>query len=244
MTNALRVIAKQVIDPILYRVDPHYAFHRARRDWDRRAQAVPKETTATFDAADWGQYWASGYRDRDLLLGVAREAGPLGKEVAVEIGCGLGRITRPLAEHFGHVLGVDISPAMLKQARAQAASPNIRYEPVGADQHLPLPDGAADLVIAWTVFRHVSKSVFARYLNESHRVLRSTGCLVFEAQVRETGMNMEPASYDSLTEREYSRAELAEYGTSHGFRWAAERTTASVAPGTVTLTMAWRRGQP
>jgi SAM-dependent methyltransferase len=242
--TALRALVKDVIDPVLFRVDPHYVFHRARRDWDRRAQVVPKETTATFDAADWEQYWASGYRDRDLLLGVAETAGSLGTELAVEIGCGLGRITRPLADRFRHVLGVDISPEMLKQARARAGAPTIRYEPVGADQHLPLPDGAADLVIAWTVFRHMPKAVFARYLDESHRVLRPTGCLVFEAQVRETGMNAEPAPYDSLTEREYSRAELARYCTCHGFRWAAERTTASVAPGTVTLTMAWRRGQP
>jgi SAM-dependent methyltransferase len=189
MTNALRSLAKHVVDPVLYRVDPHYVFHRARRDWDRRAQVVPKETT-------------------------------------------------------GQALGVDISPAMIKQARARAASPTSRYEPVGADQQLPLPDGAADLIIAWTVFRHVSKSVFAHYLDESHRVLRPTGCLVFEAQVRETGTNGEPPPYDSLTEREYSRAELARYCTGHGFRWSAERTTASVAPGTVTRTMAWRSGQP
>jgi SAM-dependent methyltransferase len=43
MTNVLRVIAKQVIDPILYRVDPHYAFHRARRDWP---MASSRSTTA------------------------------------------------------------------------------------------------------------------------------------------------------------------------------------------------------
>lgn len=244
MTNALRSLVKQVVDPVLYRVDPHYAFHRARRDWDRRAQAVPRETTATFDAADWEHYWASGYRDRDLVLGVAQQAGPVGSEVAVEIGCGLGRITRPLADRFHQVIGVDIAPEMLRQARTMAGSPNIRYEIVGADQRLPLPDRAADLVIAWTVFRHVPKTVFARYLDESHRVLRPNGCLVFEAQVRETGTKTEPAPYDSLTEREYSRAELARYCTTHGFRWSAERTTRSVAPGTLTLTMAWRRGQP
>jgi SAM-dependent methyltransferase len=239
--TALRALVKDVIDPVLFRVDPHYVFHRARRDWDRRAQVVPKETTATFDAADWEQYWASGYRDRDLLLGVAEMAGSLGTELAVEIGCGLGRITRPLADRFRHVLGVDISPEMLKQARARAGAPTIRYEPVGADQHLPLPDGAVDLVIAWTVFRHMPKAVFARYLDESHRVLRPSGWLVFEAQVREAGLGTDPAPYDSLTEREYTRAELLAYSGAHRFRWAADATSVSVTPGTSTLIVAWAK---
>ncbi len=244
MTGALRSLVKEVIDPVLYRVDPHYAFHRARRDWNRRAKVVPRETTATFDAGDWAQYWTSGHRDLDLMLQVAAEGGPLGRDIALEVGCGLGRITRPLAGRFQQVMGVDISPEMLKQARAMAGATNIRYELVGADQRLPLPDGTADLVIAWTVFRHVPKSVFGRYLDESHRVLKPNGRLVFEAQVRESEARVEPAPYDSLTEREYSRAELAAYCTSHGFRWSAERTTTSVAPGTLTLTMAWIRGLP
>ncbi len=241
MRGSLRSLVKDVIDPVLYRVDPHYAFHRARRDWNLRARTVPKETTATFDAADWDGYWKSGERDLDLLLGVAREAGPLGTELAVEVGCGLGRITRPLAERFQQVVGVDISKDMLRQARAYAGSTGIRYELVGETHRLPIAEGTADLVLAWTVFRHTPKSTFARYLEEARRVLRPQGCLVFEAQIRETSAPAEPAPYDSLTEREYTRAELQTYCAARGFHWAADRTSPSATPGTFTLTMAWVR---
>jgi SAM-dependent methyltransferase len=241
MTTSLRATVKRVVEPVLHRVDPHYAFHRARRDWDLRARTVPKETTATFDAGDWDRYWESGRRDLDLLWGVAREAGPLGAELAVEVGCGLGRITRPLAERFQQVVGVDISKEMLRQARAHAGATGIRYELVDATHRLPVGDGTADLVLAWTVFRHTSKSTFARYLEEARRVLKSQGCLVFEAQIRESGTPSEPAPYDSLTEREYTRAELQTYCATRGFHWAADRTSPSVTPGTFTLTVAWTK---
>ena len=36
---------------------------------------------------------------------------------ALDFGCGVGRLTQPLADHFEEVRGVDVSPVMLEQAR-------------------------------------------------------------------------------------------------------------------------------
>ncbi len=36
-----------------------------------------------------------------------------GQDLAVEIGCGVGRLLLPMAERFSHVIGVDIAPTML-----------------------------------------------------------------------------------------------------------------------------------
>ena len=47
-----------------------------------------------------------------VLLRVAR---------VVEIGCGLGRITRPFAENFLEVHGVDVSAEMIERRRAAVA---------------------------------------------------------------------------------------------------------------------------
>jgi ubiquinone/menaquinone biosynthesis C-methylase UbiE len=234
-----RAVARGIVDPVLYRVHPQYVFYRARRDWNHRAVNAPKETTATFDASDWETYWASGSRDLEVLLELAQQAGCTSRELAVEIGCGLGRVARPLAARFRKVLAVDISQEMLRQAAQLAGAPNIDYELVVADHRLHLKDGSADLVIAWTVFRHTSKSVFDAYLKEARRILKTGGCLVFEMQVRQTGAVVEPQPYDSLTEREYTRAELVNYSAHHGFRLGAERASFSVAPGTITLILAW-----
>lgn len=237
----LKTLAKRTVEPALYRLFPRYAFYRARRNWNQAALFRQCEVTATFDAGDWDTYWTSGWRDLRLLLEVARSAGPLGSEFAVELGCGLGRLTKPLAEHFQAVLGVDIAVEMLRRAREQAAAPNIAYELVGSDSTLPLPDSVADLAIAWTVFRHMAKSTFETYLDELRRVLKPGGSLVFEAQIREVGAPAEPPPYDSFSEREYTRPELQSYCAAHGFSWRAERSAPSVTAGTATLIVAWHR---
>ena len=237
----LKIATKRAVESVLYRLFPGYAFYRARRDWNEAARGRQREATATFDAADWDTYWASGHRDLQVLLEVAESAGPLGWELAVEVGCGVGRLTQVVAKHFQKVLGVDIADGMLQHARRQAAAPNISYELVGSDNRLPLSDSRADLAIAWTVFRHMAKSTFETYLDELHRVLKPGACLVFEAQIRESGRPAEPAPYDSFGEREYTRSELQRYCAAHGFDWSAERSERSATPGTTTLIVAWHR---
>jgi SAM-dependent methyltransferase len=237
----MKTLAKRAIESVVYRIDPAYASYRARRDWNHAALHMPREVTATFDAQDWETYWESGRRQVGTLLALARRAGPLGSGLAVEIGCGLGRLTRPLAGHFERVIGVDIADEMLKIARRDAAAPNIAYELLKPGERLPVDDDAADLLLAWTVFRHVSRSAFEGYLDEARRVLRPGGSLLFEAQVRDRGPRFEPPPYDSFTEREYSPADLRACCSAQGFRAAAEQFGPSVTPGTQTLIVVWRK---
>src|SRR5579864_2249303 len=45
----------------------------------------------------------------------------------VEVGCGFGRMTAPLAERFDRVLAVDVSPRMLDLARASVTAPTVEF---------------------------------------------------------------------------------------------------------------------
>jgi SAM-dependent methyltransferase len=234
--------AKRAADQLLYALlGNRWLTYRARRTWDARADSEPLVATAAFDAADWETYWASGRRDLDLMLGVARQGATLGSSLAVEIGCGLGRLARLAAEDFEKVIATDISPHMLKQASEKASMPNVTYVLLASDLKLPVPDVTADLVYAWTVFRHTAEVVFAGYLDESRRVLKPGGCLVFEALVRKDGIPFKPSVSNPVSEREYTRAELETYCRSHGFRWRADHEIPSVTPGTANLVIAWSK---
>jgi SAM-dependent methyltransferase len=73
----------------------------------------------------------------------------------LDVGCGPGSITLGLAEVVapGVVVGIDLQPAQVEQARALAATrgvTNVGYE-VADLYTLPFPDGAFDAAFAHTV---------------------------------------------------------------------------------------------
>jgi ubiquinone/menaquinone biosynthesis C-methylase UbiE len=200
-----------------------------------------REVTAAQDADDWDVYWESGRRDLSILLTVGTLPGPLGKDVVLDLGCGIGRLARPLVEQFAHVVCADISSEMLAKARANLADENVRFTLVESDCRLDAADSSVDAIIAWTVFRHTPKSVFERYLGEASRLLKPGGRLLFEAQLRLSGEITNPPDHQPVTEREYSREELSQYCGRAGLKWVADQIAPSITPETVTLILAWEK---
>lgn len=235
-------LAKRTADRVLVTLfGPRWLQFRARRAWDQHARTRSLEATSSHDATDAETYWSSGGRDWLLVLNVANRAGLPARSVVVEIGCGLGRLTRLAAADFDRVIGLDVSPEMLRQARIQANAANISYELVGSDGRIPSGAESIDLVYAWTVFRHMSKEMFGRYLDEARRVLKPGGCLAFEALIRDTGDRANPTTSDPDTEREYSTDELKICAQLHGYEWVADQVIPSLTDGTHNLVIGWRK---
>jgi len=95
----------------------------------------------------------------------------------LDVGCGPGSITLGLAEAVspGEVVGVDIQPAQVGQARTLAASRevrNVRFE-AASIYALPFPDRCFDAAFANGVVMHLAEPV--RALAELRRVLRRGG---------------------------------------------------------------------
>ena len=94
---------------------------------------------------------------------------------AIDIACGPGTFTRPLAARVGRAIGADLTPAMVEKARAEAARDSItNIEFTCADVYaLPFADGAADIVSCGYAFHHMTDP--ARALAEMARVARPGG---------------------------------------------------------------------
>jgi SAM-dependent methyltransferase len=106
---------------------------------------------------------------------------PAGRELAVEIGCGVGRICKALSERFDRVVGIDISPEMIRQARELVPDDRVRFELGSGSSLQPVQDGTADLVLTFTVFQHIPEiSVIEGYIREAGRVLKPGGVFVFQ----------------------------------------------------------------
>src|SRR5215831_13796687 len=65
----------------------------------------------------------------------------------VDLGCGTGRFTYPLAERFEtRVIGIDPSKKMLEVASKRLADNRVEFQ-LAAAEHLPLQNGYADVKV-------------------------------------------------------------------------------------------------
>ncbi len=101
-------------------------------------------------------------------------------EHVVDVGCGAGfdsLIAARLVRPTGQVVGVDMTPEMLKKARyaaAEAELDNVEFRE-GYGEALPVPDGWADVVISNGVLNLMPDKPTA--LQEMARVLKPSGRL-------------------------------------------------------------------
>jgi ubiquinone/menaquinone biosynthesis C-methylase UbiE len=99
------------------------------------------------------------------------------KLVAIDLACGPGTFTRPLAARVGKAIGADLTPAMVEKARAEAARDGItNIEFVCADIYaLPFADASAGIVSCGYAFHHMTDP--PRALAEMARVVQAGGRL-------------------------------------------------------------------
>lgn len=122
---------------------------------------------------DWENARTMGRRDVRFWQDMARrEGGPV-----LELGCGTGRLTMPVARTGAGVVGVDRSRPMLAYATRRARRLPVARRPrlvLGDIRRLPFPDGQFSVVMApYGMLQSLTKERdLAAALSEAARVLR------------------------------------------------------------------------
>ena len=94
------------------------------------------------------------------------------KNKALEVGCGIGRLTQYLVKDFKTVTALDISPNMIEIAKTRA---NADYL-VGDGENYSLPDNTYDFAFSYIVFQHMqTKKLVRNNFKEIIRVLKKGG---------------------------------------------------------------------
>jgi len=106
---------------------------------------------------------------------------PLRRGRALDFGCGVGRLSQALAVYFDRVDGVDIAPAMIRQARAfNPYGDRCTFHVNARDDLSQFESNQFDLVLSLLVFQHMRADYAKRYLAELVRVLAPGGLLLFQ----------------------------------------------------------------
>lgn len=149
-----------------------------RRDWDARARENPHAyINWPGVAAEEEAFLASGREDyaRYVTPFLAKmHFDPRGK-TTLEIGCGIGRLTRCFVDDFTGVIGVDVSPEMIARAKMQGLRRTEFHEVPGGSLE-GIKGASVDFVFSFAVFQHIpDRESILGYLRETARVLRSGG---------------------------------------------------------------------
>jgi SAM-dependent methyltransferase len=157
---------------------------RMRRFWDRRAAEDPfyfVDSRLRYGDPDTERFWSAGASDLDALLAILEVEIQADDEV-LEIGCGIGRLTRAIADRAGRVKALDVSARMLELARRyNRALDNVEWMEGDGVSLRGVADRSVDACISHVVFQHIpDPQVTLGYVREMGRVLRAQGWAAFQ----------------------------------------------------------------
>ncbi|RUA18045.1 MAG: SAM-dependent methyltransferase [Clostridia bacterium] len=100
---------------------------------------------------------------------------------ALDFGCGVGRLTEALADHFDSVHGVDISDSMIELARQLSQhGDRCQYHLNVRDDLSLFEEDTFDFIYSNITLQHMPPRFSRRYILEFMRILKSGGVAMFQ----------------------------------------------------------------
>jgi SAM-dependent methyltransferase len=212
---------------------------RMRDDWNARAKE------------DAGYYVAFGRREQDdagFFATATEVINSLEWEMrrfpaaqregwkALEIGCGPGRLMRPMSRHFAEIHGVDVSDEMVALARQKLSDiPNAFPHATDGASLAEFADESFEFLYSYAVFQHIpSREVVLQYLKEIQRVLKPGGI----ARLQFNGLSRSgfDRAYDTWSGARFSSSDILEFTAFHDFQ-----VLALEGVGTQYMWTTWRK---
>ncbi|MEE2888745.1 MAG: class I SAM-dependent methyltransferase [Planctomycetota bacterium] len=161
------------------------------RTWDELGQRDPLWAILSHDDKrdnrwDLHEFLQTGRTEiEEALACVTRFQPDLPRRNALDFGCGVGRLSQALAEHFEKVDGIDIAESMIGQARTiNRHGAACSYHHNTAPDLRMFPAQSFDFLYSNLTLQHMPPELGHSYIRELCRLLRTGGALVFEIPIR------------------------------------------------------------
>lgn len=151
------------------------------------------------------EFCARLYRDVQTLRVVVDAVTSGDVDMALDVGCGYGRLTPWLGEFASDVHGVDPNEDVL--ANARTLFPTVAFR-ADLAQDLSYADDTFDLVVSWSTLQHVPPADCESVAAELQRVLAPGGVLIVHEQSRHLGRRNAWGRTKEEYERLFSALEL------------------------------------
>jgi SAM-dependent methyltransferase len=163
------------------------SLERHKEDWERLAEVDPLWAVLTApEQKDGGwnteAFFATGETEIAAVFSEIDRLGRApGRVRALDFGCGVGRLTRALGSRFETAVGVDISEAMVEQARRlNEAFPACEFRVNTTADLRQFETGSFDFVYSSLVLQHLPSAAHVEaYVAEFFRLVGPDGLVVF-----------------------------------------------------------------
>jgi len=152
--------------------------------WDARAREDALffvDDRRTYGSAEEASFWAGGERALEAVL-AAVDGRLQPTDEVVDLGCGVGGLTRALAARARSVRAIDVSGEMLaRTGELNGHLTNVEWLQCDGLSLNGIGEGSVDAVISHVVFQHIpDPAVTLGYVAEMGRVLRPGGWAAFQ----------------------------------------------------------------
>jgi SAM-dependent methyltransferase len=161
-------------------------FVELQNTWDELAKEDPLWSILSVPSKKGGQwdlqeFFAEGRAEVARVLQKTTSLHSVEFGRALDFGCGVGRVTQPLADHFQKVIGVDISSEMIELARKFNKQGNrVEYCHNSRDDLSIFTEESFDFVYSNLVLQHMKPMYASQYINEFFRITKKNGVIIFQ----------------------------------------------------------------
>lgn len=165
------------------------------------------------------EFWNSGERDAEVLVKILARHGnaSLSDLSCIDFGCGVGRVTAPLATRFSTVNAYDISAPHIEIAKHRAGDANFHLL-----RELPVSFLPTDIFYSRIVLQHNPPPIIALLIKSALDCLKPRGIAVFQVPTYETAYSFVVERYLKKLAKSSLNMEMHCLPQHHVFRLARE----------------------
>lgn len=159
-----------------------------QKEWDTFGKVNPKWAIYNKSGSNISieEFFKTGEREIDNVRRylLSRKVS-VKKSMALDFGCGMGRLTQAFSKMFNKVYGVDISKSMIELANKYNKYPKkCKYILNDKDNLSVFRNNTFDFVYTNIVLQHMKPKYALAYIKEFLRILRPEGILLFQIPSR------------------------------------------------------------